>query len=201
MCQQLTAARLRCSVLERRFAGEAAEGAEIAQLAVLLEESVDHAYELSRGLWPVEHDARSLVSSLEDLAGRVQGANGSKISLQCELNCGSCCNSNAGQIYNIAKEALLNALKHAKASRIELILDCRSSPSNLVLRIEDDGVGRQAKSVSRGGLGARIMAHRARVIGGELTISDRTGGGTAVCCTVPCNTWFHPQEQALGAVE
>lgn len=201
ICQQLTAARLRCSVLERRFAGDAGEGAEIAQLAALLEASVDHAYELSRGLWPVEHDARSLVASLEELAGRVQHASASRISLQCELNCGSCCNSNAGQIYNIAKEALLNALKHAKASRIVLTLDCRSSPSNLVLRIEDDGVGRQAKSASRGGLGTRIMAHRARMIGGELTIGDRPGGGTAVCCTVPCNTWFHPQEVALDVAE
>ncbi|MDP5238562.1 7TM diverse intracellular signaling domain-containing protein [Uliginosibacterium sp. 31-16] len=201
MCQQLTAARLHCSVLESRYAGSGPEGAEIAKLAILLEESVDQAYELSRGLWPVEHDARSLVSSLEELAGRIQVSQGDKIALQCELNCGNCCNSNSNQIYSIAKEALLNSLKHASAQSIRMTLDCCSSPSNLILRVEDDGVGRQVKSLSRGGLGTRIMAHRARIIGGLLSISDRAGGGTVVECIVPCSTWFRPQDATLDVAE
>ena len=63
----------------------------------------------------------------------------------------------------------------------------------LVLRVEDDGVGRIAKQTSAGGLGLRIMAHRARSIGGELTIADRPGGGTVVILAMPCAILDCPQ--------
>ena len=196
LCQQLTAARLHCSVLRREHrehqGSDAADGG-IEEMAGLLHGAVDHAYELSRGLWPVEHDERDLSASLEEMVGKLRVSQPFDITLTCTLACERCHGATASPIFYIAREALQNVCKHASASRVLISLDCRSSDHALTLRIEDDGVGRIARRTSSGGLGLRIMAHRARSIGGELTINDRPGGGTVVSLTVPCAAPQHAQ--------
>ncbi len=186
LCQQLTAARLHCSVLRRENKGRNKAVSGIEEMAGLLHGAVDHAYELSRGLWPVEHEERDLVSSLEGLVGKLRSSQPLEVSISCELACEHCHNANASPIFYIVREALQNVCKHASATRVQIVLDCRSVAQTLILRIEDDGVGRIDKQSSSGGLGLRIMAHRARSIGGELTIADRPGGGTVVSLAVPC---------------
>ena len=197
LCQQLTAARLHCSVLRRENQGRHKAITGIEEMAGLLHGAVDHAYELSRGLWPVEQEARDLVPSLEEMVGTYRKAHPFDISLSCDLTCEHCHSTNASPIFHIAREALQNACKHASASHVRIALDCRSASNTLVLRVEDDGVGRIAKKTSPGGLGLRIMAHRARSIGGELTIADRPEGGTVVTLTVPCTEPDHPQSREV----
>jgi signal transduction histidine kinase len=58
------------------------------------------------------------------------------------------------------------------------------------LTVRDDGRGfeperRGADSEGTGGLGLGGMAERARLVGGELTIESRPGGGTELCLRVP----------------
>ena len=197
LCQQLTAARLHCSVLRRENQGRYKAISGIEEMAGLLHGAVDHAYELSRGLWPVEQEARDLVSSLEEMVGKYRQSHLFDISLSCDLACKHCHRASASQIFYIAREALQNTCKHASASHVHIALDCRSPANILVLRVEDDGVGRIAQQASPGGLGLRIMAHRARSIGGELTITDRPGRGTVVNLTVPCGTPDHPQSKEV----
>jgi len=54
----------------------------------------------------------------------------------------------------------------------------------LELRIEDDGGGIPDRP-STAGMGLRIMAHRARLIGATFEVSARDGGGTIVTCRLP----------------
>ena len=54
------------------------------------------------------------------------------------------------------------------------------------LTIIDDGVGCKAAAKSRGGLGLKIMAYRAQMVGGSLKIEDGEAGGTRVVCSIPC---------------
>ena len=184
LCQHLTSARLSCALLEDQLTqGLVAE--ELARLSQLLDVSVDGAYDLSRGLWPLEHDPKSPGPSLDALVRRVSGASGIDVELRKELRCAKCLNPHVTILHRIAQEALANAVKHAKASRIQVSLCCASA-DRLVLSVVDNGIGRAAASSSVGGLGLEIMAHRARIIGAELEISDATGGGTEVRCTVHC---------------
>jgi signal transduction histidine kinase len=85
-------------------------------------------------------------------------------------------------LYRIAEEAVANAVKHAGAKRITIglaILEGRP-----VLEIADDGkgIGRKLKNE---GMGLRNMQYRANVIGGDLKLEQREGGGTCVRCTLP----------------
>lgn len=193
LCQQLTGTRLHFSVLRRKLAGRAEQGPEQAgqldqewgRLASMLEDMVDQAHDLSHGLWPVEHDGRDASPSLADLAHRLSASSGIAIDLEEKRGCDTCRNGGATQMYRIAQEAITNAVRHAKASRITITFDC-ADRGTMALSVGDDGSGREGPSRSTGGLGMRIMAHRARILGGRLEIADGPGGGTLVRCTAPC---------------
>ena len=189
LCQDLTAARLRYSVLERKLGGAGQGGAELAELARLLDASVNHAYELSRGLWPIDHEPPGMSAFLEDFCRRLAASHGITITVRNLRACSIYPKDNSNHLYRIAQEAINNAVKHARASLIEVSLDCAAEHALLTLCVRDNGVGidcaNPASSV-QGGLGLRIMAHRARMIGGELTIENAKGGGTEVTCRILC---------------
>jgi signal transduction histidine kinase len=195
LCQQLSGARLQCSALERRQLKDSNVAEEVSELASLLAESVSQAYDLSRGLWPVEHVPGDAGLSLEELARRMSESSGVAIAVSRDLRCAHCCNEHIVQLYRIAQEAVTNAVKYACANRISIDLKC-SAARELSLIVADDGIGRTASVQTQGGLGMRIMAHRARVIGAELSIADAVGGGTVVSCVLTCKADIGSAEDA-----
>ena len=94
----------------------------------------------------------------------------------------------ATQIVNVAREAVTNALKHAEASEISVLLD--ASGDELVLQVADNGRG-MAPSPSTpqqrfgGGLGLPSMQARADAVGGRLTIETGAESGVVVRLYVP----------------
>jgi signal transduction histidine kinase len=83
-------------------------------------------------------------------------------------------------LLRIAQEAVGNALRHAGAERVELLLDVRDS--RVALRVSDDGRGfdpEEAVTRSRR-LGLTSMRERAEAVGGTLTIDSEAGRGTTV---------------------
>lgn len=186
LCQQLSSARVRCAVLARQTLTQAGVGAEMSELYSLLEESVSQAYDLSRGLWPVEHDPQGAGPSLEELARQVSESSGIAVTFSQGLACVPCVNQHMVQLYRIAQEAVANAAKHAKPSLIHIALDCGTG-NRLTLEVRDNGIGwGRAARPTKGGLGLRIMAHRARIIGAELRVADACAGGTVVTCRLLC---------------
>jgi two-component system sensor histidine kinase UhpB len=83
-------------------------------------------------------------------------------------------------VYRVTQESLSNAVQHSGASRIEVELGLRDE---VRLRVADDGSGFDAMS-ARGGLGISGMRERALLIGGQLAIRSRPGGGTTVEMTL-----------------
>jgi signal transduction histidine kinase len=90
-------------------------------------------------------------------------------------------------LYRIAQEALNNARKYSRASKIELSLDFTGE--KVKLRIADDGVGfsiaPQDKLLSEGKFGLVGMMERARLITGDARIESHVGKGTVVTVEVP----------------
>jgi signal transduction histidine kinase len=88
------------------------------------------------------------------------------------------------ELYNLAQEALNNALKHAHANRVRVYL--RFAAEATVLEIVDDGLGFEPADDSlRGGFGIPGMKERAQRIGGSLQIESAPGKGTKVIVRVP----------------
>jgi len=184
LCQQLTAARLRYSMLSARD-GEKGSPTMI-ELGRILSEAAEDAYALSRGMWPVEHDPAVAGPTLGELVDSAKRASGIDISLAQNWPCTTCEGGNLGVLYRIAQEALTNAVRHADATRISVSLCCEDGTTEL--EVEDNGAGRHldAAPADTGGLGLRIMKHRANAIGAEFAIEDSPGGGTVVRCRARC---------------
>ncbi|MBX2927404.1 MAG: hypothetical protein KF852_06165 [Saprospiraceae bacterium] len=81
-------------------------------------------------------------------------------------------------IYLIAKEALHNVLKHARATEVRVSL--RMEAGHIVLEIEDNGRGLAEGAGQSGGYGMGSMQARARAIGGELELISKPGEGVIV---------------------
>jgi signal transduction histidine kinase len=79
----------------------------------------------------------------------------------------------------VLQEALSNVGRHARAHRVAVSVDVGN---DLVLRVEDDGIGIPATG-RRSGL--RNIAERAQCLGGSFEIQAREGGGTALVWRIP----------------
>ena len=82
--------------------------------------------------------------------------------------------------YRIAQEALNNVLKHAHASRVDMVLS--ATDGQVVLVVEDDGIGFDpADSLGKSdGIGLASMRERAVLVGGVVQIESEPGKGTSV---------------------
>lgn len=181
LCQHLTAILLNCTALEnRRRAASAPEAEEVARIRESVEEAIDMAYDAAHGLCPVDFDAEGLVAALEGLCRTVQ-RRGMACELQTNGNVAVGSPDCALQLYRIASEAMTNAVKHANCARI--VVRLARCQDGLELSVADDGKGLAEEKAE--GLGRRIMAYRAALMGGEVTVSGRQGQGTTVLCRIP----------------
>ena len=80
------------------------------------------------------------------------------------------------EVVRIAREAIVNAIRHGGAQRINVQLDARGPE---LLRVSDNGCGIGTNAIrSRTGLGLPTMRARAESIGARLVVRRRADGGT-----------------------
>ncbi|WP_433699350.1 sensor histidine kinase [Nocardiopsis sp. CA-288880] len=81
----------------------------------------------------------------------------------------------------VVQEALSNIVRHAAAERCELVL--APVGGELVVRVDDDGVGIRAGGSAGSGIAG--MRERVESVGGRLTVTGRLSGGTRVLAELP----------------
>ena len=93
------------------------------------------------------------------------------------------------EVYRIAGEGLRNAVRHARARRIEV--EIRYYERELQVRIRDDGSGIDASVLDHQGRaghwGLRGMRERAERIGGQIDLWSELGAGTEVELRIPAS--------------
>jgi signal transduction histidine kinase len=90
------------------------------------------------------------------------------------------------QIYLITREALLNALRHSQAEKIEV--EIHYSPRKLRVTVRDNGIGidpQFLRSGRKSHWGLTVMRERAANIGAHLRIWSRRNAGTEIELSVP----------------
>ena len=162
--------QLRARAAELRRVAEDAQGGLHRLASNLRPPSLEHL-----GLVPA---LGQLVESLSDSSGiridlEATGLEGERLEWRLETD-----------LYRIAQEAITNALRHARASEIGVVVERHEGRLRLV--VEDDGAGFDAESAeSRDRLGLIGMRERAESLGGKLLVESVRGRGTTIVVEAP----------------
>jgi len=85
-------------------------------------------------------------------------------------------------LYRIAQEALNNAVKHAQATRV--VIQMRASDEQVVLVVQDDGIGFDPQAEYPGHVGLHTMRERANRMEGTLRFESAPGRGSRIRVTL-----------------
>jgi signal transduction histidine kinase/ligand-binding sensor domain-containing protein len=104
------------------------------------------------------------------------------------------------EAYRIAREAVCNAYRHAKAGHIET--EIKFGDTDLTIRVRDDGIGIDPKIIARGQRpshwGLPGMRERSRSLGGHLHIWSDGSAGTEVELRIPANVAYAHSSVSSG---
>ncbi|MFO1455615.1 MAG: PAS domain S-box protein [Steroidobacteraceae bacterium] len=157
---------------------------EVDEIVALLNQSIYNARTLARGLSPVSLERGGLVPALRTLAARARETYGLATTLRTRLSHPLRLDENAAShLYRIVQEALSNAMRHGRATRVRIQLS--TDDVAIRLSVHDNGRGLPPDSQIAVGLGLRTMRYRAQVVGGDLLVTNHRLGGTIVRCVCP----------------
>src|SRR5450755_2577178 len=155
--------------------------------ARLISEEAARLYDAMHGLiprlMPLSLDTLGLADTLENLVGDWQRRNPSiKLSVRHDLavQLGP---SITLAIYRVVQEGLINALRHAQASRVDISVHCDAR--RIVAAVTDDGVGLTAEWSRPGHFGLRGLAERVQKLGGTFSVGNKEGRGVSLTAEVP----------------
>jgi len=184
--QHLTATAFASQVLAGQLETKSLpESAAAKHLVKMVEEAISLTRTFARGLQPVEMEAEGLTDGFQELARNVS----ERFKVSCEFECREPVllhdAARSTHLYRIAQEAITNAIKHGKAKFINVSLE--KNPATILLTITDDGSGLPENARNGQGMGLRIMAYRAGMIGATFNIERLPDSGTRVTCKLPLN--------------
>ncbi|MBN9408626.1 MAG: PAS domain S-box protein [Burkholderiales bacterium] len=179
----------------RALAGGAPQLAGQIDLALAqVQSAVEVTRALARGLMPVSDHPGAFWRAMERLASDFSRGRGASCEFATQGDVEAVSSETGSHLYRIAQEALANAVRHGRASHLEIVLSRRSA--RLRLSICDNGSGFSAASLSGedAGVGMRSMLARARAIGGRIQFLRRPAGGAEVRVEWPAPPRGAPME-------
>ncbi len=181
--QDLTAISLFLRGLQDRVTvGQPGLQDDVEEIRRMVGQAIESTRALARGMSPLAVDEKGLAEAIRGLAVRSREAFDLDVRLRCDLAPDEEPELFvAMQLYRVAQEALTNIARHANASSVRLAL--RAVGNEISLRIQDDGTGMPEGRAAGDGMGLKIMQYRVNMLGGNLLIRRRRGGGTLVQVT------------------
>jgi PAS domain S-box-containing protein len=156
---------------------------QVEEVVELVNGAITSTRSLARGLSPVRASRDGLAEGFTELVNQIFERYRARVDLdmrlpeQLRLD-----EDTATNIYRIAQEAVLNAVRHGDPENLQLKL--RVTGPDVELLVIDDGKGFEPQSLAQG-MGLRIMRFRAQLVGGYLSIESRPGAGTTIRCRCP----------------
>ncbi len=127
-----------------------------------------------------------LLAAMQAMIASLQEQVTAKISFSCQPGLETLDAQQQVHLLQIAREALLNAIRHAGARSIAVRYE-RNAEGEHLLTVTDDGVGIASTDEPPGHYGLTIMSERAARLAGELTIQAQARG-TQVALRFPPQT-------------
>ena len=156
---------------------------QVEQLMGQTQQMVADIRRLVYELYPSALDELGLVAALRAHIGQMRGVNG-RLPITIQAAQDPLPRLPAAievAAYRIALEAVTNTVRHAQASRCNVVVDAKDG--NLHLTISDDGIG--LPTTYQPGIGLASMQERSEELGGSCRIESQENGGTRVTAVLP----------------
>ena len=144
---------------------------------------------------PAGLERRRLAEALVDFSSSIESRFHLKCSVQIDVPVAMIADPVESELFRIAQEATMNAVRHAKASSVHLALEIQRRW--VTLCVEDDGCGFDPAGPSSGS-GLRNIRERAERLGGTAAISSSSNGGTKITVRFPIPSRFRSQLRRLS---
>ncbi|MCU9614492.1 sensor histidine kinase [Caldibacillus lycopersici] len=179
--QQLFAASMLLSAITESTEHELPQAKQLKLVEEMIHQSQLEMRALLLHLRPVALKGKSLQEGIEELLTELRQKvpmNIQWIAEEMQLTRGV-----EDHLFRIVQESVSNTLRHAKATKLEVLLIERDQ--FIILRIVDDGVGFEVDASKSGSYGLQNMKERATEIGGTFKIVSLPGKGTRLEVKVP----------------
>lgn len=182
--QLLTGIRMLSQNLSDRLTEEEHANSDTAgKISTFAVEAARHIRDIYRGLTPAQLYHEGLSATLSELAHNIDVLPDIKCEFVHEQGADVDDRETKLHLFRIAQEAVNNALKHASPAHIQIYLGFNND--DLILEVEDDGIGFDSDSGGRSSIGIDSMRYRAVSIGATLDIEGGENGGTVIRCRLP----------------
>ncbi len=173
----LTSIKMGATRLLRR--NSSTEANEIAtDIIDLSQECIDFARNQSEQLYPATLNYLGLKPTLENLLKQLEKRSSLVCTLSIHTEVSELSPPVALIIFRTVQESLTNIVRHAKASEVNVTL--LQQQQNLLVHIDDNGIGLNAADSREGACGLLFMRERAAEVGGEIITTKSPSGGTRI---------------------
>ena len=186
--QALTAINLRLATLDIQTTGDAEEmHRKIALTQALVEKSVATVHRFARDLRPSALNDLGLIPALAAFIKGYEAESGVEVEFKAAAGVEEQPGAIRDALFRVVQEALTNVTRHAKASRVRLLI--RQTGKETVVTIADNGCGFAVLEVTVAAGACRLgllgMKERVEMVGGVFSVKSEPGKGTVVRVTVP----------------
>lgn len=193
ICQELAGiAFLVQSMQQKMESGHACTPEQAKRITDLLQDAVRHTRSLSHSLRPVEAAPNGLAVALQQLADTSADIH----SIHCTFKCAKPVDLKnavvATHLYRIAQEAVRDAIRHGKATSIQIELI--RGADHTELRITDNGLGLAEDGRMRADKVLWMIEHRARVISARIRV-HQLANNVRFTCEIPDSALTAPAAQ------
>lgn len=160
---------------------------KIVRTQRLVETSINTVHQFARELRPALLDDLGIIPALHSFSKNLAARENLKIHLTAFSGIEELAIDKRTALYRVAQEALTNVVRHAQASRVDILLS--RLRSSIRMEIHDDGksfhVDKTLSARTYRRLGLVGMKERMEMIGGTLDIDSTPGRGTTVRAELP----------------
>jgi PAS domain S-box-containing protein len=182
--QALTSLMVGLRLLEREAQRPEAVVAGVAELKRMVDGVLENLHRLAMDLRPASLDHLGLVAALRQYAEAVSDQHGLVVQFETVGFHDRLPSDVESSIYRMVQEALTNVIRHARATRVDVLLEQRDD--KLIVIVEDNGVGFDPLAAMQNGrLGLFGVRERAEMLGGRLVLESAAGAGTTLLVEVP----------------
>jgi signal transduction histidine kinase len=186
LLQGLLSASMQLHVANEQLPPDSPAKPSVSRVLELMGQVIDEGRNAVRGLRANTADPLELEQAFARIQEELPTAQGINYQITAEGTSRPLRQAIRDEVYRVGHEALINAFRHAHATKIELEMQYTAKFFRVLVR--DDGVGideRVIKQGREGHWGLSGMRERSQEIGGKLKVWSRAGAGTEVELTIP----------------